>query len=95
MVMQDSEKSRQAFVLVRGEYDQHGEKVSAGVPEFLSEVRPASGTSSPQNSRLAESQNNRLDLAKWLVRADHPLTARVTINRLWQQLFGTGIVKND
>ena len=93
MVMRDSEKSRQAFVLVRGEYDQHGETVSAGVPEFLSEVRPASETSSPQNSGLAESQNNRLDLAKWLVRADHPLTARVTVNRLWQQLLGTGMVK--
>jgi hypothetical protein len=92
MVMQDAKKPRPAFVLVRGEYDQHGEEVTAGVPEFLSMEQTAGGPAS-QNNRAAESVNNRLDLAKWLVRSDHPLTARVTVNRLWQQLFGTGIVK--
>jgi hypothetical protein len=92
MVMQDSEKARPAFVLVRGEYDQHGEKVTAGVPEFLSASRLVIESAS-QNNRAAESVDNRLDLAKWLMHPAHPLTARVTVNRLWQQLFGTGIVK--
>jgi hypothetical protein len=78
MVMQESAKSRQTFVLARGQYDQPGEKVAAGVPSFLSTDPIA----------------NRLDLARWLVSPSHPLTARVTVNRIWQQMFGIGIVKS-
>ncbi len=82
MVMQESEKPRQAFLLVRGQYDQQGDPVAAGVPRFL---QPSDAKVTPQADRLA--------LAKWLVDPSHPLTARVTVNRLWQQLFGTGLVK--
>jgi hypothetical protein len=85
MVMQDSEKSRPAFVLVRGEYDQRGDKVTAGFLIFPSGADPS--------GRESSSDPNRLTLARWLVDPAHPLTARVTVNRLWQQLFGTGIVK--
>ncbi len=85
MVMQESEKPRQAFVLLRGEYDQPGEKVTPGFPGFASaDDESEAGVPSPLN---------RLDLAKWLVNPAHPLTARVTVNRLWQQSFGVGIVK--
>jgi hypothetical protein len=69
-----------AYLLKRGEYDQRGEKVDRGVPAFLPPL--------PVGAPL-----NRLGLAKWLVAPNHPLTARVAVNRLWQQVFGTGIVK--
>ena len=81
LVMADEDKMREAFVLVRGEYDQHGEKVTPGVPAVL-----------PQPP--ADAPPNRLTLANWLVRPDHPLTARVTVNRIWQHHFGTGLVKS-
>jgi Protein of unknown function (DUF1553)/Protein of unknown function (DUF1549)/Planctomycete cytochrome C len=69
-----------AFLLKRGEYDQRGDKVGRGVPAFLPPL--------PAGAPL-----NRLGLAQWLIAANHPLTARVVVNRLWLQLFGTGIVK--
>ncbi len=69
-----------AFMLNRGEYDQRKEKVSRAVPAFLPPL--PSGT-----------PRNRLGFAQWLIAPDHPLTARVAVNRLWLQVFGTGIVK--
>ena len=80
MVMQEMEKPRDAFVLTRGQYDKPGERVSAGVPAFLPPL--------PEGAPA-----NRLGLAKWLVAPNHPLMARVTVNRLWQSVFGVGIVK--
>jgi len=91
MVMQEADKPRPAFVLRRGEYDRHGEEVSAGVPEFLASVQTGSFPVRDDGGRENRSVN-RLDLAKWLVDPAHPLTARVTVNRLWQQLLGRGIV---
>ncbi len=79
MVMQEG-PVRDAFILKRGAYDAPGEKVTAGTPGELSPFKP-------------EWPVNRLGLAKWLVDRTHPLTARVTVNRYWQMLFGTGIVK--
>jgi len=69
-----------AFLLNRGEYDQRREKVGRAVPAFL----PPLPSGAPRN---------RLGFAQWLIAADHPLTARVAVNRLWLQVFGTGIVK--
>ena len=80
MVMRDSSKMRPTYLLERGLFDQHGEEVSAGLPEALPDLP-------------ADAPKNRLGLARWLVAADHPLTARVTVNRFWQSIFGTGIVK--
>jgi hypothetical protein len=69
-----------AFMLKRGEYDQKGEKVSRGVPAFLPPLPP-------------DAPVNRLGFARWLIASEHPLTARVAVNRFWLQVFGTGIVK--
>ncbi len=81
MVMQEDPTPKPAFVLKRGAYDSPGEAVSADTPATL----PAFG----------ELPRNRLGLAKWLTHPDHPLTARVTVNRLWQQMFGQGLVETS
>jgi len=80
MVMVESEKPREAFVLKRGAYDNHGDKVGPGVPAVLPPLH-------------ADWPQNRLGLARWLVDRSNPLTARVTVNRFWQMYFGTGLVK--
>jgi len=80
MVMQEMPQPRDTFILVRGAYDKQGEKVTADVPAFLPPLPKAD-------------QQNRLSLARWLVSAEQPLTARVTVNRYWQLLFGTGLVR--
>jgi mono/diheme cytochrome c family protein len=80
MVMQEMDSPRDTFMLLRGQYDKKGEKVAANVPKFLPPL--------PKGAKP-----NRLALARWLVDANHPLTARVTVNRYWQIYFGTGIVK--
>jgi hypothetical protein len=81
MVMAEMAEPRKAFVLNRGQYDAPGEPVIAGVPEKLLAPWPASAP------------RNRLGLAQWLTQPQHPLTARVVVNRFWAQFFGTGIVK--
>ncbi len=80
MVMQEIEKPRETYMLERGQYDQTGEKVQAGTPAAL----PPLPSGQPVN---------RLALARWMIDPANPLTARVTVNRFWQQCFGTGIVK--
>jgi mono/diheme cytochrome c family protein len=69
-----------AHVLARGMYDRPGEKVEPNVPAVLPPLK-------------ADYPKNRLGLAMWLTDAGHPLTARVAVNRMWQEVFGTGIVK--
>lgn len=84
LVMQErpSDLPRATFIHHRGEFLSPKEQVSNGVPAFL----PAVGEGS---------SGNRLDFAKWLVRADHPLTARVIINRNWSMLMGRGLVSTE
>ena len=79
MVMEDGDH-RDTFLLVRGQYDQPGIKVVSGVPASLP-------------SLPADAPPNRLGLARWLVHPSHPLTGRVTVNRLWQTHFGSALVK--
>jgi hypothetical protein len=69
-----------AFLLNRGEYDQRRDQVGRAIPAFLPPLPPGAPL-------------NRLGLARWLVAPNHPLTARVAVNRFWLQVFGTGIVK--
>ncbi|MEI6232090.1 MAG: DUF1553 domain-containing protein [Planctomycetota bacterium] len=83
MVMEEMGKPRDTFVKIRGGYDKNGEKVEAGVPEFLPPI------AAPLNGK----KHTRLDFANWLVAPDQPLTARVAANRLWAIIFGTGLVK--
>ncbi len=80
MISKELDKPRPSWVLVRGQYDKHGEEVGPGVPAVLPPL-PKSDTT------------NRLTFARWLVAPDHPLTSRVTVNRFWQQFFGVGLVK--
>ena len=84
LVMEDLPDRRKTFVLVRGEYDRPDKQqsVEPGVPDALPELP-------------AGAPPNRLALARWLVDPDHPLTARVTVNRYWQRFFSTGIVKTS
>ena len=80
MVMKEREDVRPTFVLDRGMYDAPGEVVSPGTPTAFSDWKE-------------EMPPNRLGLAQWLVSPDHPLTARVAVNRYWQLVFGEGLVR--
>ena len=79
-VMNERTNAPEAFILFRGAYDQRRDKVDANTPGFLPPLP-------------ADAPHNRLGFAEWLLRPENPLTARVTVNRYWQELFGTGIVK--
>ena len=80
MVMKERPQRRQSYVLDRGAYDARTDPVEPGVPAAM-------------DSKLEASVADRLDLARWLVDRSNPLTARVTVNRLWQMLFGAGLVR--
>ncbi|MCX6621909.1 MAG: DUF1553 domain-containing protein, partial [Acidobacteria bacterium] len=81
LVMQERADSKPlAHVLYRGAYDQKRQEVMAGTPAVLPPM-------------TADLPRNRLGLARWLFTPDHPLTARVTVNRMWQEIFGAGLVK--
>lgn len=83
LIMEEKQDSEPfAHVLVRGDYASPGERVTAGVPEAFPPL--------PEGEKA-----NRLALAKWLINPENPLPARVTVNRYWQELFGTGIVKTS
>lgn len=73
---------RDTFIHIRGDYTRHGEKVAPGTPAVLPAM-PSKPTPS------------RLDFAQWLFDPEHPLTSRVTVNRIWQHLFGEGIVRTS
>jgi hypothetical protein len=80
LVCRELPKPRPSYILVRGEYEQRGDQVGRVTPAFLPPLP-------------ADVSRDRLGLARWLVNPDNPLTARVAINRFWQQVFGVGLVK--
>jgi hypothetical protein len=82
LIMAEMPQPRPTFILTRGAFNQPGEKVEPATPAVLP-------------SMAADLPRNRLGLAKWLVSPENPLTARVTVNRLWQQAFGYGLVKTS
>ena len=81
-VMNEKAEAAMAYILFRGDYDKRRDPVKADTPDALP----------PMPSDLPK---NRLGFAQWLVRPEHPLTARVTVNRFWQEVFGTGLVKTS
>ena len=83
MVMKEKADPRPAFILIRGAYDKPGEPVERDTPAFLPPMEETDGL------------KTRMDLAKWFVAPENPLTARVAVNRFWQQVFGVGIVKTS
>tara|TARA_Y100001968_G_scaffold84475_1_gene75550 strand:- start:43 stop:3090 length:3048 start_codon:yes stop_codon:yes gene_type:complete len=82
LVMKELDKPRETHMLIRGEYKNNGDLVSAATPSILH----------PSETSDA---NNRLDLAQWLVSPNNPLVARVTVNRWWAEFFGKGLVKTE
>jgi hypothetical protein len=81
MVMRELPQPKMAYVLERGEYSMRGAPVEPNTPAVLPPFP-------------ADQPKNRLGLARWLIDPDHPLLARVTVNRLWQSLFGLGLVQS-
>ncbi len=84
MIMKRDETARQTHVFERGSFMAPGKPVEPGVPAAI--YRPVAGRSQPRN---------RLELARWMVGDDNPLTARVEVNRLWEQHFGRGFVETS
>ena len=84
-IFRDLPKPRESFVMIRGDYTQKGEKVEPGTLAVLPPLTKADATKPA----------TRLDLARWLMSPQHPLTSRVIVNRLWQQMYGTGLVKSS
>jgi hypothetical protein len=81
-IMEETPQPKPTFTLIRGAYDHPGDMVTRDTPAFLPPF--------PKNAPL-----NRLGYAQWLTMPDHPLTARVLVNRLWQEFFGAGIVSTS
>ncbi|MEM9017608.1 MAG: DUF1549 domain-containing protein, partial [Verrucomicrobiota bacterium] len=79
MVMKDAENTVPTHLFLRGDYTSLGDRVEPGVPDVLHRLDP-------------DLPPNRLGLAKWIVDPANPLTARVTVNRFWAEIFGRGIV---
>ena len=82
LIFREKAEPKPSFLLTRGEYDQKGEPVSRATPAILPPLP-------------ADAPKNRLGFARWLTNRAHPLTARVAVNRFWQQVFGTGLVKTS
>ncbi len=83
MTMKEREDIRPAHILIRGAYDNPGARVERDTPAFLPPMQSSSET------------KTRMDLARWFVAPENPLTARVAVNRFWQQFFGVGLVKTS
>ncbi|EDM26384.1 probable chromosome segregation protein [Lentisphaera araneosa HTCC2155] len=79
-IMKELDKPRETHVFIRGNWEDHGEKVSPGVPKIMNEF--------PKGA-----PKNRLGLSQWLTAPENPLVSRVAVNRIWEQLFGYGIVE--
>ena len=84
LVMQELAQPRESVLFIKGDFTRPGEKVAPGTPPVLPPFRPAD-----------PARPNRLDLARWTVDPAHPLTARVFVNRVWQQYFGRGLVETE
>jgi hypothetical protein len=101
MIMEEMNPPRETYRFVRGDFRTKAERVYPATPAFLPTVRKAKASNEQGQLKLDFSDTkagpdwtpNRLDLAAWLVSPENPLTARVTVNRYWAMLFGSGLVK--
>jgi len=84
--MRDVLKPADCELRIRGDFEQKGEAIPRGFPAVLTY---------PSSPKVNPKQSGRLEFAQWLVRPEHPLTARVMVNRVWQHLFGEGIVSSS
>jgi len=82
LVLQERAKPRRSYLFVKGDFTRDGGEVEPSVPGVLHPLKPTGTT-------------NRLDLANWIVDRENPLLARVTVNRIWQQYFGRGLVETE
>lgn len=80
LISKERKDLRPAYILKRGEYDQRGDKVGRATPVMFPAMK-------------SDARKDRLGLAQWLLDPNHPMTSRVAVNRFWQQVFGTGLVK--
>jgi hypothetical protein len=83
LVMQDKPGEPGAYILYRGEYDKRRDPVKPDTPKSMPAIKKAGAIPT------------RVELAKWLLNPNHPLTTRVTVNRFWQELFGTALVRTS
>ena len=81
MVMAQRPTPRETYTFIKGDFTRHGDVVTAAVPAMLPQIIAANPT--------------RLDLARWLTDPRNPLTARVTVNQIWQHYFGLGLVETE
>ncbi len=88
MVLKERAKPRETYIHIKGDFTRKGERVFPGVPAVLPPLKIDQGVDTPRSP-------NRLDLARWLVDPRNPLTARVTVNRMWQHYFGKGLVETE
>ena len=95
MVMRDVDNPRESFIHIRGDFLRHGESVSPGTPAVLPPLNQPQTSGDDEQDVDGTQPPTRLDLARWLVDPNHPLTARVTVNRIWMRLFGRGLVETE
>jgi hypothetical protein len=97
LIMAELPKPRPSYMHVRGAFLSLGEPVTPGIPAIFRSTQSIASnhqdaTNEADETPRSEREQNRLDLARWLVSDENPLTARVAVNRMWEQYFGTGIV---
>lgn len=85
LVLEERKEPRESFLFIKGDFTRRGEDVTPGTPAVLHAMAPTRHAGTP----------NRMDLARWLVDPENPLTARVTVNRIWMRYFGQGLVETE
>lgn len=106
LVMAERKEPRDSFFFIKGDFTRKGERVTPGVPAVLHPLQPVAAGARRLASRSEKDQSlvtaaapernwDRLDFARWVVSPENPLLARVTVNRVWQQYFGKGIVETE
>ena len=106
LVMRELDTPRETHLLIKGDFTRPGELLTPGTPEFLTPPVTSGVSRQEQKEETGQAQDplpatsrsqllTRLDLARWIVATNNPLTARVLVNRIWQQYFGRGLVETE